>query len=293
MKGPIFIGGCGSSGTTLLRKMINCHKNICCGPEMSVFDRPRMYEISLAHLYTLFRSDDFDELDERCVYPIRFQPMDKSYCGLSDAGHRRFYFEDKKEVERIFDHPNVNNPVDFLRFFFDEWSLKQGKGRWAEKTPNNVFTSTEILNSYPDGKFINVIRDGRDVLLSLRERRGTSVYLGIFRWLAATEAGLRTQSLNSRFMTVRYEDLVMQTERTLEMVCGFIDEDYDPGMLDYWKKSLPEDIEGNPGNPTTDYGKQPVFRDSVGKWRGKEVDRTLMEQIDLTMKHRLVELGYE
>ena len=290
MKGPIFIGGCGSSGTTLLRKMINAHPNIGCGPEMSVFDRPRIFEISMAHLYTLFRSDDFDELDEGCVYPIRFQPMNKSYCGLGDAGHRRFYFEEKKEVEKMFDQ--ADDTVDFLRVFFDSWIKKIGKKRWAEKTPNNIFTAELILDAYPDGKFINVIRDGRDVVLSLNNRRGTHAYVGIWRWIAATEAGLRVDNKNNRFYTVRYEDLVQRSEFTLENICAFIEEDYDISMLDYWQKKLPEDIEAGP-NPVADYGKQPVFTDSIGKWKKDGIDKTLLEQMDLTMKGQLWELGYE
>jgi len=34
---PIVIGGCGSSGTTLLRRMLNRHPAIACGPESTVF----------------------------------------------------------------------------------------------------------------------------------------------------------------------------------------------------------------------------------------------------------------
>lgn len=291
MKGPIFIGGCGSSGTTLLRKMINAHPNIGCGPEMSVFDRPKIYRLSLSHLYTLFRSDDFDELDDECVYPVRFQPMDKSYCGLSEAGHRRFYFEEKRDIELMFDQ--VDNTVDFLELFFEKWTFRIKKRRWAEKTPNNVFTADLILDSYPDAYFINVVRDGRDVVLSLSGRRGTATYVGIFRWLATTKAGLRVQNKRRRVMTVKYEDLVMQTERTLEMVCAFIGEDYDPAMLDYWKEPLPEEIESHPDNPTKDYGRQPVFKDSIGKWKKDGVNPAVLEQMNLTLNDRLVELGYE
>lgn len=34
---PIVIGGCGSSGTTLLRRMLNRHPVVSCGPESTVF----------------------------------------------------------------------------------------------------------------------------------------------------------------------------------------------------------------------------------------------------------------
>jgi len=292
MKGPIFIGGCGSSGTTLLRKMINAHPNIGCGPEMSVFDRPKMYDISISHLYTLFIRDDFDELDDLCVYPIRFQPMDKSYCGLSAAGHRRFYYdgEDTDAVfEELFD--NSNSPKEFLQLFFDRWANESGKKRWAEKTPNNIFTAGKILETYRHGKFINVIRDGRDVVLSLTGRRGTPVYTAIWRWLAATEAGLRMKG-HPRFLTVRYEDLVLQTESTLKGICSFIGVDYDAAMLDFWKLQLPEDNDSGI-NPTADYGKQPVFEKSIGKWKDEKVNRTIMLQMDFTLRDRLRALKYE
>jgi len=34
---PIVVGGCGSSGTTLLRQMLDRHPAICCGPESTLF----------------------------------------------------------------------------------------------------------------------------------------------------------------------------------------------------------------------------------------------------------------
>jgi hypothetical protein len=207
---------------------------------------------------------------------------------LGDAGHRRFYFEEKKDVERMFDQADTT--VDFLKLFFDKWIRGSKKKRWAEKTPNNIFTAEKILDAYPDGRFINVIRDGRDVLLSLNQRRGTHAYVGIFRWLAATRAGVSLWG-NRRVMQVKYEDLVMRTEHTLETICAFIGEDYDKSMLDYWKMKLPEDIE-SPDNPTQDYGKQPVFTDSIGKWKKDGIDRTILAQMDLTIKERLGDLGY-
>ena len=36
---PIALGGCGRSGTTLLRMMLDSHRRICCGPESSLFRR--------------------------------------------------------------------------------------------------------------------------------------------------------------------------------------------------------------------------------------------------------------
>jgi hypothetical protein len=122
----ILIGGCGSSGTTLLRKMINGHRNIICGPEMSVFDRPVMYDESLDYLYTLWRAQDFDPLDKGCIFPLRIQnrhTADLSYCGFVNENHGKFYHE-PDEVGKMFDQ--CSNIMDFLELFFREYAEKKG-----------------------------------------------------------------------------------------------------------------------------------------------------------------------
>jgi len=80
--------------------------------------------------------------------------------------------------------------------------------------------------------------------------------------------------------------LVQRTEYALMNVCGFIGEKYEKGMMDYWKSQDEEDAEG-------DYGTQPVFEDSVGKWKREGVPDALLRQMDLTMRDKLKLLGYE
>ena len=38
------------------------------------------------------------------------------------------------------------------------------------------------------------------------------------------------------YMEVTYEDLILETERTLREVCDFLDLDFDPAMLDYHER---------------------------------------------------------
>src|SRR6188474_636842 len=45
---PIVLGGCGRSGTTLLRMMLDSHRRICCGPESSLFRRRALDADALA-----------------------------------------------------------------------------------------------------------------------------------------------------------------------------------------------------------------------------------------------------
>lgn len=289
MKNPILIGGCGSSGTTLLRKMLNGHPNLACGPEMSVFDRPMMYTETIDYLYTLWRAQDFDPLDKWCIFPLRMSSKyaaDVTYCGLAKDNNSKHFLE-PEEIEGLFD--GADTIMNFLDMFFSKWAEKVEATRWCEKTPNNVFCADHWLRAYPDGKYLNLVRDGRDVVLSLNSRRKTPVYIAIYRWVAAINKYielLSDQEISDRVMTVRYEELVAKPEEELEMVCFFLGEKYDPEMLKFWEKKDEE-------KSLLKYGTQPVNADSVGIWRRDDYDHTILHQIMIAIKPLLESIGYE
>lgn len=285
MKNPILIGGCGSSGTTLLRKMLNGHRNIACGPEMSVFDRPLIYSESIDYLYTLWRTQDFDPLDRGCIFPLRIQnryTADLSYCGLVHENHMKFYYDESDMVEGLFDESD--SILEFLDLFFSRYAEKKKVERWCEKTPNNIFCADEWLRAYPDGKFINVLRDGRDAILSMNWRRKVPIYIGTYRWIAAVNKYFEViadKDICDRILNVRYELLVKDTEYELDKICHFLGEEFEPDMLDYWKADHEE-----PQNDLK-YGTQPVFTDSIGKWKRDDYDRTILDQIMMAIKPQL------
>jgi hypothetical protein len=293
---PIFIGGCGSSGTTLLRKMLNMHPNIACGEELSVFDRPRLYDMDMNHFYTHWRNQDFDIFDQDCMINIRVnmanQPPgqnSKSYF----AWNRDTYFK-PEEWESFFNE--AESPPDFFNLALSEYARRQGKKRWAEKTPNNVFEIERIFKAFPDATFIEVIRDGRDVVLSLTERRGSSIENAVYRWMLSINAGYAFENNIGGFLSssddttfVLYEELVKRPAAELKDLCKFLDEKYDPIMLDYWKKKYNTDEEvGNLG-----YGKKPVFTSSVGKWKGEGVKPMFLRHMRNSIWDLLKSLGYE
>ena len=256
---------------------------------MSVFDRPMMYSESIEYLYTLWRAQDFDPLDKGCIYPLRIHnkyTADLSYCGLVHENHLKFYHE-PKEVDSMFDRSDTI--LNFLDIFFREYVAKQGVKRWCEKTPNNIFCADKWLEAYPEGKFISVVRDGRDAILSMNWRRKTAIYIATYRWIAAINKfiELMDTEFRSRIHTVRYEELVTNTEYELEMICYFLGEKFDPNMLNYWKRDQEE-----PENDLK-YGTQPVFTDSIGKWKREDYDRTILDQILIAIKPQMESIGYE
>jgi hypothetical protein len=154
--------------------------------------------------------------------------------------------------------------VNFRRF--------TGKPRWAEKTPANINCFLDLDVIFPDAKFLHVVRDGRDVACSIltmnwgahppaRNFAEAAEY-----WVRTVSHGLTTgqhPSMAGKFMTVRYEPLVTNSEATLREVFTFLDEQWDPAVLNYHQK----DRSNEPEEFSKSQIAQPIFKSSIGRWK--------------------------
>lgn len=213
---PILIGGSSSSGTSLLSVLLDTHPAIGCGPELSVFNKARLY-------------GDFTLVRRQIAQWIEH--------GVSTDGfteYRPFFF--KREAygatpERLTAlATDASSLREFFDAFFSSYLQTRGKHIWAEKTPSNVYCFRHFLELYPCGNVIHVIRDGRDVLCSLMARFRCA-YRSASTWLYNVAAGLACRGLPG-YIEVRYEELVTQPERTVRELCARLDVDYEPSMLE-------------------------------------------------------------
>jgi hypothetical protein len=124
---------------------------------------------------------------------------------------------------------------DFLRIVMEEIARKQGLDRWIDSTPTNIPHLLRIKKDFLDARVIHIIRDGRDVALSL-DKRGWSRPLPWHRDKALLAAGLYWEwivrkgrqfgsALQSDYLEVRYEDLVREPAETLRLVGDFLQHD--------------------------------------------------------------------
>jgi hypothetical protein len=111
---------------------------------------------------------------------------------------------------------------------------KRGKLRWVEKTPDHLPFVKLIRRWFPKSPVIRLVRDPRDVVLSL-----TAMPWGPASMLEAA-VKLREYHLQSDAFfrtddycyTVRFEDLVTAPEHEVRAICTFIGESFEIGMLD-------------------------------------------------------------
>lgn len=207
----IFVGGCERSGTSLVQKVLVSHSRVAGGPEFVFTGR-------IAELYRRMSAN------HPGPYATRLEAF---YDGDElAAAFRRFY-------------------AGFFRRLFER---KTGAAYFCEKTPSNIYAAPQLLEIFPDSRFVHVVRDGRAVLASLRDVRK--------RFEAAGEAGYNRATFRSRHICarwnravdvhfelmadaelagrvagVKYEDLVREPERVLTGLFGFLDLDLEEKAL--------------------------------------------------------------
>lgn len=101
----------------------------------------------------------------------------------------------------------------------------------VEKSPDHLLSAGLIAQIFPDARFVHVIRDGRDVVVSVRSaraweardrRRGRSAHRLGRLWRRAMRTGDRVrQRLGPRLLEVRYEDLQARPREAVAELFSF------------------------------------------------------------------------
>ncbi|NET04137.1 MAG: sulfotransferase [Symploca sp. SIO2B6] len=291
IKNPIMIGGCGSSGTSLLSHLLNSHPSIYCGSELFLLNKKKLYnDNSFKYLKSKFRS--ILNKNSRNRLTKIFNPgntipttgiLKHDLLGDSTYTEKRqdvtFIYEPEshgftiEEVLKITD--KAENLKDFVDNLFGILLARTGKNRWAEKTPTNCYCIGEFLSLYPSGKYVHIVRDGRDVVPSLI-KRGTSPEIAVRRWIHDTSMGLPYRN-NSRYYEVKYEDLVINPKLTLNKLMNFLGESEDADlMIAGQTQSESMNSHSTWTTKTTD----PISKKAIGKWKRESYEnKHYLEQL--------------
>jgi acyl-coenzyme A synthetase/AMP-(fatty) acid ligase/acyl carrier protein len=205
-----FIVGAPRSGTTMLRLMLDAHPNLAMPPE--------------THFIPMLAS----------VWQRASDPLGAALDALQ--AHERWPdFElDPESLRRpLGDIPNASLS-EMLRAFYSAYAALHGKPRWGDKTPGYVMDMPLIAGILPEARFIHVIRDGRDVALSLLPLwfGPSTLEEAASLWDERVRTG-RRDAPAVQYLEVRYERLVLDTRAELRRICDFVDLDFREQMLTY------------------------------------------------------------
>ncbi|MFT7587897.1 MAG: hypothetical protein ACI959_000102 [Limisphaerales bacterium] len=136
--------------------------------------------------------------------------------------------------------------------------IPNGK-RLVEKSPAHLSEIPEIEKYYGKGKakFVHIVRDGRDVVLSTYP--GSDAHPSADRWMYEVEIALKYKDWPN-FYTIRYEDLIKNFDKTIGGLCDYLELPFDNAMKDWFRNKTMSSHEG--------VGKvQPLFSGSIQKWK--------------------------
>lgn len=223
---PIFILGAERSGTTLAMAMLGCHSQISV-PEVTWF-YPR-YRRYLQTYGPLSDARNFHTLLEEMLFGLK-----RPFFGLSVNPHTVL-----REIMQFVDDHSFRGAFKAIM----EWHRTRcGKVRWGEKTPHSLFYLTDIFEDFPNAKVILMYRDGRDVVCSqLRSCFGpTNAVAGALLWKRCARATIEAMHKYpaERLIAISYESMVTAAKDTLDQICHFLSEEYEPAMLAFYKGDL-------------------------------------------------------
>jgi hypothetical protein len=280
----VFVVGMNRSGTTLLRMMLDAHPELTIPPE------------------THFVPELIKAVREPGATPEDALAAMKSAREWGDFG-----FSDEQMLTRLRALPELL-PGPAVRTFYEAYMEQQGKQRWGEKTPTYVQKMRLIQRALPEARFVHVIRDGRDVALSVLDRTVRDLTAGDVaqRWRKKVGKAREDAPRLEHYAEIRYEDLILDTEAVLRRVAEFTDLPWNDAMLRYHERSgerLREMARALPGDgrakelsverrmATHAMTTKPPSADRVARWR-TQMTAEQRAEFETVAGDLLAELGY-
>lgn len=199
---------------------------------------------------------------------------------------------DKKEIVReiVAGPPTVGSAIGTV---FRAYARRFDKPRWGDKRPAYHHFLPFVLRMFPDAQIIQIVRDGRACVASLKRMPWWThdTPTAIAEWALAFDNCRRyARTLPAdTFHEIRYENLVAEPDVELKSLCAFLGEDYDEAM------SKPKD-QATVAVPTHKKWHvathQDVSSDQVAKWQ-QELDPWEIELCETVLGSRLRSYGYE
>ncbi|MGH8870239.1 MAG: sulfotransferase [Actinomycetes bacterium] len=213
---PVFVGACPRSGTTMLRTMLNSH------PELAV---PHETRFLVDAWRRRARWGDLSEAHNR-------RRLARWVVRRKKSRVERLVDDPKQLVDRMVAAPPTLGSV--LAAGFALYAEGHDKPRWGDKRPSYVMNMDAVFRMFPDAQFINVVRDPRAAVASIRKigwyRDGLEAGAAIWEQSVRCADIWRRRLAPDQFLEIQYEKLVADPRGTLEEIVAFLG--LDPAGID-------------------------------------------------------------
>lgn len=273
---PIFIVGAPRSGTTLLQYMLRSHPRISLPTGESHFFIP-LYRNSGSY-------GDLSKLENlrqvlKAMHHQNAEFLDTDLHGL------------KFDIERLaieLHSEERSSMQSIIAGLYEKNAVLEGKARWGDKTPYYVLHIPKLLEWFPGAQIIHLIRDGRDVALSLFGRKHDfgvyNIYIAAKYWQQYVETGHKYGShlSSATYLEIHYEDILLKQKDTMQNICQFLGEEFSVELLNFKKAR---------GAGKTPLLQMPVQSGNAEKWR-KYLSKWQIRIFENAAGNTLEQFGY-
>lgn len=210
---PVFISGCGRSGTTFLGAILGSHEKCVATPEsqfvIDVLTGQGLdnKEIDLCKMIKLIKSHWRFKLWNLDLPPRFDQKFEPQYPQL----------------------------IKWIVKKYSQTANKEAATIWVDHTPSHIKYCKTLIRLFPNAKIIHIVRDGRAVASSIMplDWGPNTIAEAAYYWKENVIYGLAAQCHweRNRVIDVRYEDLLQKPEVTTKRICSLLDIDFQPKMI--------------------------------------------------------------
>jgi hypothetical protein len=277
----MFLVGAARSGTTLLQRLLDAH------PQLAVVNET--YWVPRRFLERLGLTDE--GIVTEALPPMLLESPKFSRMEVSEQDLARLLSE--------------GQPVRYERFvarIFDLYATRRGKRLAGDKTPGYVRRIRQLHELWPGARFVHLIRDPRDLCLSMLDWRSGEKTAGRFGtwetdpvlstalyWRMSVGVGREAgQALGpGLYHEVRYEDLVAFPDKELERTCEFLSLPYAKAMTRFHEGRMQPE---KPGRSSKARWLPPTA--GLRDWQA-QLDPSDVELIEAAAGDLLTNLGYK
>ena len=266
---PVFVGGTGRSGTTVVGDLLGQHEHIRTSVPIEI-----KFLANKSGLLQLVFGRDTPDIEKKIAlldlrsrlrrYKRKREKFKKIQAEFLDRIWNTWWDIDappphgrglqsgitKQQLEKLLATLIFELRINrvwaarrFMRNFISSQAAHRGQKYWVETTPLNIAQAERILKIFPNALFINMVRDPRDVIASLLTKNwGPTTPLEGIEWIQKRLIdgyhALRTIPAKQQ-ITIALEDLAInKREQSYQALLTFLGLQDDPAMRAFFETEL-------------------------------------------------------
>lgn len=290
----IFICGIHKSGTSLLRNLLDGHPQLNVIPFESHF-----FELLGSNIEYVFRKQNHinrtnKEFVNEAIRFVTSQNQHEDKLSDSVIGKRINIDLFSRLMQKAIEI-KINNTPDLFAHYLTSISKSfnstyKANNAFVEKSVENMEFAFELFHYYPNAKFIHIVRNPYSNIVSLRKYKHPIGPGSIVELISALKYNQYHLYNNLRripnYFLVRYEDLVVDSEKTIKNICRFLNLQFDPTLLNptsggiHWT-----------GNSTHKQPLNGIDMSILNEWES-QINPLEVYYVNLVLSNYLKDMGY-